>query len=132
MARRIRSIHPLCSFAFKQHQIKSIGSIRGGPVFVCSGYCLFDDCPVEVQITVQDKSSLKAQVTFSGGFVCHRLDQIKRRPVRANKRHTIAKTFSTKLPKSVFLGSMGKLDGTVVASGCRDQVPATGVMKTIS
>lgn len=52
--------------------------------------------------------------------------------MRGHERHILSKTLSTKLPRSIFLESLGKLDDTVVASGCRDQVPATGVMKTIS
>ncbi|KAG7480098.1 hypothetical protein JOB18_043041 [Solea senegalensis] len=75
LAKGIQSIHPLCSFGFKEHRVKSISSSRSGPVIVCLGYCLFDDCPVEVDIVVQEESSLKALVKFSGSFVHHRWDQ---------------------------------------------------------
>ncbi|KAG7526880.1 hypothetical protein JOB18_046349 [Solea senegalensis] len=132
MANGIKSIHPLCSFGFQGHRVKSISSRRSGPVFVCSGYCLFDDCPVEVDVIVQEESSLKAIVKFRGSFVCHRWDQLKKRPVRGKERDALSQTLSTKMPRSVFLESLARLDDTVMASGCRDQVPATGVMKTVS
>ncbi|KAG7516997.1 hypothetical protein JOB18_046441 [Solea senegalensis] len=132
MANGIKSIHPLCSFGFQGHRVKSISSRRSGPVFVCLGYCLFDDCPVEVVVIVQVESSLKAIVKFRGSFVCHRWDQLKRRPVRGKERDALSQTVSTKMPRSVFLESIARLDDTVMASGCRDKVPATGVMKTVS
>ncbi|KAE8291902.1 hypothetical protein D5F01_LYC09263 [Larimichthys crocea] len=75
---------------------------------------------------------MKAEVIFSGDFVCHRWDQIKRRPVRGEERDALSHTLSTKLPRTVFLESIERLDDTVVASGCPDNVPATGVMKTVS
>ena len=116
IAKGIRTIHPLCSFGFKRHRVKSIGCRRSGPVFSCLGYCLFDDCPVEVEIKVQDESSLKALVEFRGSFVYHRWDQIKRRPVRGQERDVLSDTLSTKLPRSVFLDSMERLDDTFVVS----------------
>ncbi|XP_059190873.1 uncharacterized protein LOC131973047 [Centropristis striata] len=132
MAKGIQTVHPLCSLAFKRHRVKSIGSSRSGPVFVCSGCCVFDDCPVEVDIVVPEESSLKALVTFRGSFVCHRWDQVKRRPVRGNERDALSQILATKMPRSVFLDSIEKVDDIVMSSGCRDQVPATGVMKTLS
>ncbi|CAK6965266.1 hypothetical protein D5F01_LYC10977 [Scomber scombrus] len=72
MAKGIRRDHPYCSFGFKHHSVKSIGSRRSGPVSTCSGYCLFDDCPVEVEIKVEEESSLKAEVIFSVDLVSHR------------------------------------------------------------
>ena len=132
MAKGIWSVHPYCSFGFKCHSVKSIGSKRSGPVFTCDGYCIFDDCPVEVKIKFQEESSLKAEVIFSGDLVCHRWDQIKRRPVRGEERDALSDILSTKLPRTVFLENIERLDDTVVASGCRDKVPTTGVMKTVS
>ena len=72
MAKGTWSVHPYCSFGFKCRSVKSIGSKRSGPVFTCYGYCIFDDCPVEVKIKFQEESSLKAEVIFSGDLVCHR------------------------------------------------------------
>ena len=85
-----------------------------------------------MEIKVEEELSLKAEVIFSGDLVSHRWDQIRRRPVRGEERDALAHTLSTKLPRTVFLESIGRLEDTVVASGCRDKVPATGVMKTVS
>lgn len=128
---RVFNDSPFWSVAFKTHRIKSNSSTRGGPVFACSDCCLFDDCPVKANIKVQDKFSLKAEVTFAGGFVSHRLDKIRRQPVRGHERDILSQTLTTILPRSVFLESLWKLDHTVVASGYRDQVPVTGIMKAI-
>lgn len=132
MAEGIRSVHPFCSFAFKRHSVKPIGSNRKGPLFTCSAYCLFEDCPVEVQVKVLDESSLKANLMFKGETVKHSCEELKRRPVRADQRQVIADSLTTKLPRSLYLENLGKLDQSIIDSGCRDQVPTTGVLKTLS
>ena len=132
IANGIRSLHPYCSFAFKRHSVKKVGSQRNTPLFTCSGHCRFDDCCVQVKVKVENESSLKAFVNFQGGDVRHNRQQLKRRPIRGEERSVIAETLTSKLPRSVFLHSLNKLDENVVKSGCRDEVPATGVMKTLS
>ena len=93
---------------------------------------MFDDCPVCVEVKVDNESSLKAMVTFQGDCVRHSRDQLKRRPVRGTQREVIATTLTSKLPRSLYLEKLGELDDTVEDSGCRDEVPTTGVLKTIS
>ncbi|KAJ4944582.1 hypothetical protein JOQ06_013125, partial [Pogonophryne albipinna] len=44
--------------------VRTVGSKRKGSLFSCVGYCRFDDCPVEVEVDIEDESSLKAVVTF--------------------------------------------------------------------
>ncbi|KAK1899355.1 120.7 kDa protein in NOF-FB transposable element [Dissostichus eleginoides] len=111
-----------------------IGSMTKKPLFTCTGYCRFDDCQVQVnvKVKVESESSLKAVVCFQGGIVRHSLQQLRRRPIRAEERQLIADTLSSKLPRSVYLQSLNKLEETVLQSGCRDEVPTTGVLKTIS
>ena len=111
--------------------VKKIGSQRTSPLFTCAGYCRFDVCSVKVKVKVEDKSSLKA-VHFQGGDVRHSRHQLRRRPIRSEGRQLIADTLTSKLPRSVYLQSLNELDETVVQSGCRDEVPDTGVLKTLS
>ena len=121
MAKGIRSVHPHCSFAFKHHTVQIIGSTRNSPLFSCLGYCLFDDCPVEVEVKVQDESSLKAFVTFRGDSVAPLWTTEK--TARAGERDGIADALTTKLPRNLYLEKLDKLEDSVVESGCRDQVP---------
>lgn len=79
-----------------------------------------------------NESSLKAYVSFQGGIVRHSRQQLARRPIRADARQLIADTLTSKLPRSVYLNKLEKLEETVVQSGCRDEVPTTGVLKTLS
>ncbi len=81
---------------------------------------------------VANESSLKAVVSFQGGIVQHSQQQLKRRPIRAEERQLIADRLSSKLPRNIYLHSLNKLKETVVQSGCRDEVPTTGVLKTLS
>lgn len=74
----IRTIHPHCSFAFTGHRVKKQGSTRNSPVFKCSGYCLFTDCPVEVDVVVHSENSLKAQVSFKGDMLVHSKTELQR------------------------------------------------------
>ncbi len=110
--------------------MKTIGSKTNSPVFICTGYCRFEDCSVQVDVKVESEDSLKAVVFFHGDIVRHRCDMLKRRPIRADDRHVIAEKLSSKLPRSIHLDSLNKLDDDVLESGCRDDVPATGVLKT--
>ncbi|XP_034073870.1 uncharacterized protein LOC117547349 [Gymnodraco acuticeps] len=132
MATGIRSVHPHCCFVFKSHSVQTVGSKRKGSLFSCVGYCRFDDCPVEVEVDIEDESSLKAVVTFRGEKAWHNCEELKHRPVRADERDALANALTSKLPRSVYLDKLNKLDDTVLASGNRDQVPSTGVMKTLS
>lgn len=58
----IRTIHPHCSFAFTCHRVKIQGWTRNTPAFKCSGYGLFTDCPVQVDVVVHSENTLKAGV----------------------------------------------------------------------
>lgn len=80
---------------------------------------------------MDSESSLKAEVSFQGGMVRHRCDVLKRRPIRADDRQKLAEQLSSKLPRSIHLESLMKLEEDVLQSGCRDEVPTTGVFKTI-
>ncbi len=108
IAKGIESVHPYCSIAFKRHHIKIKGSKRRGPLFHCLGYCTFADCPVCVEVTVTDESTLKAVITFQGGEVCHSLEELKRRPVRADERHNFAKQLESILPRALHLQNLEK------------------------
>ncbi|KAL0166046.1 hypothetical protein M9458_037890, partial [Cirrhinus mrigala] len=132
IAKGIKSIHPYCSFAFKRHRVKTVGSQTQAPIFTCEGYCCFEDCPVEVKAEVADESSLKAAVVFSGGDVCHNSKELHRRPVRAAARQATAELLETKLPRSLYLESMQKITPVVIDSGCRDAAPTKNVLKNIS
>ncbi len=132
IAKGIESVHPYCSIAFKRHHIKIKGSKRRGPLFHCLGYCTFADCPVCVEVTVTDESTLKAVVTFQGGEVCHSLEELKRRPVRADERHNFAKQLESILPRALHLQNLEKIDSMVFESGCRDKAPTPAVLKNIS
>jgi len=101
IAKGIRSIHSYCIVAFKHHTVQTIVSTSHSPLFNCLGYCLFDDCPVEVEVKVQDELSLKAFVTFHGDGLWHHCEELKRQPVRAGERDGIADALTTKLPRSL-------------------------------
>ena len=81
---------------------------------------------------MQDEASLKAVVTFSGDRVGHHSEELQRRPVRADERDAIADVLTTKLPRTLYLQKLDNLEHSVVESGFRDDVPTTGVMKTLS
>lgn len=134
MVKGIRSVHPYCSFGFRRHTVKSVGSHgkTNSPLFTCSGYCCFYDYNVRVHVRVEDELSLKAVVSFTGDTVRHSHQQLKRRPIRAEERQDIAGTLSSKLPRTHYLDSLSKLEETVVQSGCRDEVLTTGVLKTLT
>lgn len=100
IAKGIRSLHPHCSFGFRWHSVKKIGS--HSTVYL---YCRFDDCSVKVKVKVEDESSLKAVVHFQGGDVRHSRQQLRRRPIRSEGRQLIADTLTSKLPRSVYLQS---------------------------
>lgn len=132
IAKRIRSVQPYCSFGFKWHSVKTIGSTKNTPLFTCTGYCRFVDCPVQVRVRVESESSLKAVVCFQGGFVRHSHKELRRRPIRADERQQTADILTSKLPRHIYLQSLNKLEETVFEFGCRDEVPTTEVLKTIS
>ncbi len=84
-----------------------------GTSFPLSGYCTFAECPVCVEVTVTDECTLKAAVTFQGDEVCHSLEELKRRPVRADERHNFAEQLESILPRALHLqkinhGTAGK------------------------
>ncbi|KAL1276614.1 hypothetical protein QQF64_036237 [Cirrhinus molitorella] len=114
------------------HWVKRHGSIRNTPVFKCSGYCMFTDCPVEVDVTVHSEKLLKAQVSFSGGMVVHNKTELRRRPVRADAQKEISEQLQTTLPRAFSLQKMENLKESVVESGCREEAPSPSVLKTIS
>lgn len=81
---------------------------------------------------MEDEPTLKAVVIFKGDKARHHSEELRRRPLRGDEREAIAEVLITKLPRSLHLEKIAKLEENVMESGCRDQVPATGVMKTIS
>lgn len=132
IAKGIQSVQPYCSYGFKWHSVKTIGSTKSTPLFTCTGYCRFVDCPVQVHVRVESESSLKAVVCFQGVFVWHSHKELRRRLIRADERQRTADILTSKLPRHTYLQSLNKLEETVFESGCRDEVPTTGVLKTIS
>lgn len=84
--KKIRSLHPYCSFAFKRHSVTTIGSQRTNPLFTCAGYCRFDDCCVQVNLKIENESSHKAVDHSQGGNVWHSRQQLRRRPIRGEER----------------------------------------------
>lgn len=127
----IHTIHPHCSFAFTRHRVKIQGSTRNTPAFKCSGYCLFTDCPVEVDVVVHSENTLKAQVSFRGDMVVHNKAELQRRPVRAGDQKEINQQLQTTLPRALYLKKLENLKESVVESGCRDEAPSPGVLKSI-
>lgn len=107
-------------------------SKKKGPVFQCLGYCTFSDCPVSVEVTVKDESTLKAWVTLQGEVVCHSMDELRRRPVRADNREIFAKQLESVLPRALHLQCLDKIPPKVFESGCRDQAPTAAVLKNIA
>jgi len=81
-------------------------------------------------VEVKDEVTLKAAVVFTGGDVCHTINELKRSCV--DSRKSIGETLETKLPRSVCLDSMQKLPKMVMQSGCRDEVATKEVLKTIA
>ncbi|KAK7877304.1 hypothetical protein WMY93_031996, partial [Mugilogobius chulae] len=122
VAAGVRSVHPYCSFAFKRHDVKIIGSTRKSSVFTCSGSCTFKKCPVKVTVVIKSEISLKAHVYFEGSSVLHS-NEIKRRPVRGAARGQLAEKLSSTLPRTEFLKSLKEIPPKVYEAGCRDNVP---------
>ncbi|CAL8369395.1 unnamed protein product [Gadus morhua 'NCC'] len=102
MSKGIKEVNPYCSFAFKRHAVKTVESGRCGPLFTSSAYCCFKDCPVQVQLPIED-DSLMANLNFTGEFLRHSRRQLVRRPVRAGEREVLTEALQTKLPRSLFL-----------------------------
>ncbi|KAI4799875.1 hypothetical protein KUCAC02_016414 [Chaenocephalus aceratus] len=75
----------------------------------------------EVEVDIEDESSLKAVVTFRGEKAWHNCEELKHRPVRAGERDALANALTSTLPRSVYLDKLNTLDDTVLASGNRDQ-----------
>jgi len=132
ISKGIESVHPYCSIAFKRHTVKTKLSKRKGPLFNCLGYCTFSDCPVCVEVTVRDESTLKAWVTFQGEEVCHSLDELKRRYVRADSRGIFGQQLQSVLPRALYLQCLDKIEPEVFESGCRDQASTAAVLKNIA
>ncbi|XP_057198393.1 uncharacterized protein LOC130559383 isoform X2 [Triplophysa rosa] len=128
----IRTVHPYCSFAFTGHRVQIQGSTRYAPVFKCSGYCMFTDCPVEVEVVVHSEKTLKAHVSFRGDMSVHNKRELQRRPVRADAQKEVSQQLQTTLPRALYLQKMENLRESVVESGCRDEAPSPGVLKSIS
>lgn len=124
----IRTIHPHCSFAFTGHRAKRHGSIRNTPVFKCSGYCMFTDCPVEVDVVVHSENMLKAQVSFRGDREVHNKTELRTRHVRADGQKEISQQLQTILPRALYLQNMENLKESMVECGWRDEAPSPGVL----
>ncbi|CAM4566181.1 unnamed protein product [Leuciscus chuanchicus] len=84
------------------------------------------------KVTVTDESTLKAAVTFQGDEVCHSLEELRRRPVRADERHNFAKQLESILPRALHLQNLEEIDSMVFESGCRDNAPTPAVLKNIA
>uniref|UniRef100_A0A669CZJ1 PHD-type domain-containing protein n=4 Tax=Oreochromis TaxID=8139 RepID=A0A669CZJ1_ORENI len=132
VATGIKSIHPFCSFGFKRHTINTTQSRSKTAVFSCTAYCRFKDCPVTVKVEVKDEKTLKADVLFQGGEVCHNTKEIKTRPVRGQSRDVIAEKLETKLPRSLYLDSLNQIPEKAFQAGCRDEAPSKDVLKNIA
>ncbi|XP_036066996.1 uncharacterized protein LOC118598438 [Oryzias melastigma] len=65
--------------------------------------------------------TLKAVVNFKGEKACHHSEELRRRPVRGDEREALAEVLITKLPRSLHLEKIAKLDENIMESGCRDQ-----------
>ncbi|XP_026041873.1 uncharacterized protein LOC113032941 [Astatotilapia calliptera] len=132
IASGIRTLNPYCSFGFRRHSVKKLSSRSKAPVFRCMGYCRFQDCPVTVAVVVYDEETLKAEVVFKGGEVCHNNKELKRRPVRAQARQSAGELLKNKLPRSLYLESLQKVPQKVIQSGNRDDAPTKEVLKNIA
>lgn len=93
---------------------------------------MFADCPAEVKVVVDDEKSLKAKVIFSE-FICRHSKQDKRaRPQRADKQRLLYDKLKNTLPRAEYLQQLEGLSESVFESGCRDEAPSPGVLKSIS
>lgn len=127
----IGSIHPYCSFAFTGHRVKVKGSRLESPLFTCSAYCMFQDCPAEVDVVVDSEAALKACVSFRGATVVHSHMEIQRWPIRADGQKQLNKQLKTTLPRAHYLEQLAQLEESVFLSGCRDEAPSPAVLKTV-
>ena len=122
MSKGIKEVNPYCSFAFKRHAVKTVESGRCGPLFTSSAYCCFKDCPVQVQLPIED-DSLMANLNFTGEFLRHSRRQLVRRPVRAGEREVLTEALQTKLPRSLFLEKLQGLGEDIYDSGLQGWSP---------
>uniref|UniRef100_A0A1A8B0C6 Ubiquitin-like protease family profile domain-containing protein n=1 Tax=Nothobranchius furzeri TaxID=105023 RepID=A0A1A8B0C6_NOTFU len=129
VATGIKSVHPFYSFGFT---INTSQARSKTAVFSCKAYCRFKDCPVTVTVEVKDEKTLKADVLFQGGEVCHNTKEIKTRPVRGHSRDEIAEQLETKMPRSLYLDSLNKIPEKAFQAGCRDEAPSKEVLKNIA
>lgn len=86
ISKGIRSAQPYFSFGFKRHNTKIKGSSRKGPLFICSWYCCFSNCPVKVDVITEENVPLKTNVEFTGGQISHSMKEPRRQPARADSR----------------------------------------------
>lgn len=127
----ILRIHPPCSFAFLGQGVKVCGSRRNGPLFKCTAHCMISDCPVEVEVIVHSETTLKAHVYFTGDTKVHSKTELQRRLVRADNKKRIYQQLQSTLPRVLYLKNLEKRE-SVIESSCRDEVPPSGVLKSIS
>ncbi|XP_039456745.1 uncharacterized protein LOC120433856 [Oreochromis aureus] len=132
IASGIRTLNPYCSFGFRRHSVKKLSSRSKAPVFRCMGYCRFQDCPVTVDVVVYDEETLKAEVVFKGGEVCHNNKELKRQPVCAQSRQSTGELLKNKLPRSLYLESLQKVPQKLIQPGNRDDAPTKEVLKNIA
>lgn len=62
----------------------------------------------------------------------HSKTELQRRPVRADSQKDLHKQLIHTLPRALYLESLQKIEESVYESGCRDEVPSSGVLKSIS
>lgn len=133
IAKGLRKVFPYCSFAFKRHCLKSLGSLKTkGPHFHCQGYCHFNDCPVRFTVTVQKETYLKAEVAFQGLHTVHNRFELQSRPIRADDRIELAHSLQNKLPRALYLEKLNNIREDVIRSGWRDEAPSPHILKNIS
>ncbi len=64
--------------------------------------------------------------------MCHSLEELKRRPVRADERHNFAKQLESILPRALHLQNLEKSTAWCSSQGVEIKPPTPAVLKNIS
>ena len=118
MIEGLKESNPYCVFVFKHHNVTVAHAREPDVVFRTNGKCKFQDCEVQVRVTV-DKA-MEATATYSGS-VKHNTDEVNSRNISGKVRRDMRDQFRLgSLPMKIFVDRLGHLEEGVYESGNRD------------
>lgn len=128
----MKNDNPFCVFRCDQNRVKRLNSRKKvSPFFRGTLSCSFPDCPVTVELSIQEENSRELTVVFKGE-VRHRGDAQHGRQIKGMERAKLRATLRHEHPSKVYHQILSSLNSTVYASGNRDGVGNEAVLQKIS